>query len=186
MNNNNQSIHPSPGPVPPSQPEAQRPYCSHIMNFCRWDDLPGLHRRPFSLPERRLHLGQSGRGSNEAVFIHRSVCPRTEGLSPLGTGTQGEAPAHTEPRSCLSICSKVPEPRPQSPPPGSFRKNSNCVQAKADMHSPLRPAAQGPGGTKRDPGLFLTFFLTLLDLFGYFNKQKLHHAWLLFAFVQQN
>lgn len=150
MNNNNQSINQSPGPVPPSQPEAQRPYCSHVMNFCRWDGLQGLHRRPFSLPEGRLHPGQSGRGSSEAVFIHRSVCPRTEGQSPPGTGTQGETPAYTEPRSCPRICSKVPEPRPQSPPPGSFGKISSCVQAKAETLSPLRPAVRGPGGTKRE------------------------------------
>lgn len=186
MNNNNQSINQSLGPVPPSQIEAQLLCCSHMMNFCRRDDLQGLHRRLFSLPERRLHPGQPGRASSEAVSIHLSVCPRTEGLTPPGTGTWGEVLACTEPRSCPGICSKVPEPTPQSPSPGSLRKNSNCVPAKAQERSAVRPATRGPGGTKREPGLFLSFFLTLLDLFGYLNKQKLHHAWLLFAFVQQN
>lgn len=137
--------------MPPSQPEAQRPYCSHVMNFRRWDDLQGLHRRPFSLPERRRHPGQSGRGSSEAVFIHRSVCPRIEGQSPPGTGPQGEAPAYTEPRSCPGICSNVPEPRPQSPPPGSFGKISSCVQAKAETLSDSGLQSEGQEEQRERP-----------------------------------
>lgn len=88
---------------------------------------------------------------------------------------QGAALAYTAALFCPSICYKVPEPRPPIPLPGSFREISICMlaQSRSMPHASLQPKARG---AETGPEIFMSFFVTLLNLFGYLNKQKLQHA----------
>lgn len=116
-------------------------------------------------------------------------------IHPSVPGQKGwllHAPALEEVLTCTEAClvpasakrfpSQGLQPHP-TPPEVSERFHLHAGQS-----GEARPSQACSGGQEkqREPEFFIPFFLTLLNLFGYLNKQKLHHAQWLFAFVQQN
>lgn len=105
------------------------------------------------------------------MSIYLSIYPRTGRLTPAGTSSwlwPAQQPCLV-PESHKSFLSQGLK----ALTPGSFGEISICMLATVEEHTPHGPATQGPGGTETGPELAISFFLTLLNLFGYLNKQKL-------------
>ena len=139
------------------------------MSVCRWDNLYGFHHIYSYCPKGQCSPKTAPKGIQQGHVLP-SVRPSQDRRADSGMRWHwGRFWPVLSKHLLKGSQAKAPKPSP-----GSFGKIPSACWPK--WRSTPRPGLQLGTGRNKEPEFFMSFFLTLLNLFGYLNKQKLHHA----------